>query len=184
MLLQSVSVSGVLSDVIPVYPLLGKQHMHYCTGQSAVSARAQHQVQIRLLCCTSSVGVYDYQPCIIVSASFGDVVHNIDLRVHRISAPDYHQIRLTHQANITAPLGSRTGNPTGIGECRAERRMLPRCTVRMTEAIKAVALHQPHGAGVVKRPNGLWPRHLSNTVKSLSDQINGVGQGHRFKGCQ
>src|SRR5690606_4313210 len=75
-------------------------------------------------------------------------------RLRRVGAADYGEIGFRHFTRIGAIERARPREPAGPGEGGADRGILPRIFLRMTEAVDAVALHKSHRSGVIIGPDG------------------------------
>jgi hypothetical protein len=81
------------------------------------------------------------------------VRHHIDLGIHRIGAPDHDQIGDAHLARIDAGDLAGAGGKPHPRDGRADGGVDARIFLHMGETVDAEAHHQPHGAGVVVRPD-------------------------------
>ncbi len=129
--------------------------MHHGAGEGGDCAGAERQVPIRHLRGASAVGVDHDQPGAAGFAGTGDMGHHIDLRRHRIAAPDDDQIGFRHLPRIGPPEDAGAGKPAGGGDGGADRIQLARIAECMAEAPDAAALHQAHGAGEIIGPDAL-----------------------------
>ncbi len=97
------------------------------------------------------------------------VGHDVDLGVDRIAAPDHDQVgMLIDLAHVGAALGADARDPPGVGERDADGREIARILHRVAQPVDAVALHQPHRAGVV-----VGPHRLAAVLARLGDELLG-----------
>ena len=146
-------IVGVPRHVCAVGIALGEQHMHDGAGERAVGAGQRRQVQIGDRGGAGAVRVNDHELGAAPMPRLGDVLHHVDLGRNRVAAPDHHEVCLGDFAPVDAAHRSDPGEPAGIGQRVADRRVLPRIAQHMPETLNAVALHPAHRAGVEMRPH-------------------------------
>src|SRR5262249_20154345 len=144
-----------LPHVVPVGVALLEQDMHDADRQRAVGAGTHGEMDVGLLGRSGAVGIDHDQLGATLLGAHG-VGHDVDLGVHRVAAPDHHQVRvLVDLAHVGAALDAGAGDPAGVGEHDANGREPARILHLMAQPVDAVALHQTHGAGVVVGPDRL-----------------------------
>ena len=150
---EFVGAIGVAAQIVAVGKAFGKQDMHHRASECAVRAGAYCQMQVSLLGGTGAVGVNDDE---FGAAFFGGhrVLHDIDLGINRIAAPNDDQIgMLGGLAQVDTALATNTGDPAAVGEFNANRGMPARIAHCMTQSLYAIPLHQTHGASIKIRPD-------------------------------
>jgi hypothetical protein len=110
-----------------------------------------------------------------------DMGHHIDLGRGRVAAPDDDQVGFRDLAPVDAAFGPDAGEPARVGERIADRQILARITHRVAQPVDAVALHQPHRAGVVIGPHALGAVALSGAGQRLGDLVECLVPGDRPK---
>ena len=179
---QLVGAIGVAAQVVPVGEALREQHVHHAAGERAVGARPQRQMQVGLLGGAGAVRVHHHQLGAALLRRHR-VLHHVDLGVDRIAAPDHHQVgMLGGLAQVDAALGADAGDPAGVGQRHADGREPARVLHRMAQPLDAVALHQPHGAGVEVRPHRLACRGAPRCAMNASaTRSSASSQAMRFE---
>ena len=113
-----------------------------------------------------------------------DMGHHIDLGRDRVAAPDDDQVGFGHLASVDPALGADPGAPAGVGERIADRQIFARIAHRVAQPVDAVALHQPHRAGIVIGPHGLGAIALGRTGQRLGDLVERIVPGDRLEGIE
>jgi hypothetical protein len=108
--------------------------------------------------------------------------HHIDLGRDRVAAPHDDQVGAGDLARVDAALRANPGEPACIGQEIADRQQLARITHRMAQPVDAVALHPPHRAGVVIRPDRLRAVALRRLGEALGDLVERVVPRDRGEG--
>ena len=114
-------------------------------------------------------------------ARLRDMGHRIDLGRDRVTAPYDDQVGFGHFAPVAATLEPASGMPAGIGQCAADRRMLPRIVHRVAQPLQPVVLHQSHRAAVEMRPHRLGPVALRRPRQLLGDFVERDVPGDRHE---
>ena len=172
---QLVRRIGVAAQVVPVGIAFLEQDMHDGHGQRAVGAGTHREMDVGLLGRAGAVGIDHDQLGAALLGAHG-VGHDVDLGVHRVAAPDHHQLgMLVDLAHVGAALGADAGDPAGVRQRHADGREPARVLHRMAQPVDAVALHQPHRAGVVVRPHRLAAVLARLGDELLGDDVERVG---------
>jgi hypothetical protein len=100
--------------------------------------------------------------------------HHIDLGVHRIGAPNRHQVGLRHLARIGAGEFSRAGDESGPGRVDADGREEAGIFLGMAQAVDAVTHQVAHRAGIIIRPHRFGAVLLFGADELLGDEIKRV----------
>ncbi len=108
--------------------------------------------------------------------------HHIDLGRDRVAAPDHDQIGFRDLAPVDAAPRADPGNPAGVGQHAADRQILARIAHRVAQPVDAVALHQPHRAGIVIGPHRLRAVALRGAAQPLGDLVERVVPRNRREG--
>ena len=144
---------GIVVEIVPIGVAVAEQAVHDGARQRAVGAGLYQHRQVGLLHCAVHVDI----DCSDLGAAFlaraDRVGHHIDLGVHRIGAPDHHQIGFRHFARIDAGDAPYSGGKTGIGGIDADGRMKAGIFLDVAQPMDAVAHDEAHGAGVVVGPH-------------------------------
>ena len=121
---QFVRRVGVAAKVIPVGIALLEEDMHDAHRQCAVGARPHGEVHVGLLGGARAVRI-DHDKLRPALLGLHGVGHDVDLGVHRVAAPDHHQIgMLVDLAHVGTALGADTGDPAGIRQRYANSRKI------------------------------------------------------------
>ena len=155
---QPLRIVGVFFEIGAVGHAVAEQHMHDRAGQRAVGAGLQHQAHVGLLHGRVVVDVDDDDLGAALLARADGVGHHVDLRDHRIGAPDHHAVGLRHLARVGAAQRAGAHHPAGPGEIGADRAEEAGIFLGVAQPLDAVALHQPHRAGVEIGPDRLASR--------------------------
>ncbi len=110
--------------------------------------------------------------------------HDVDLGRDRVAAPHHDQVRFGDLAPVDPALDPDPGEPAGIGERVADRQILARPPHRMAQPVDAVALHDPHRAGVVIGPHRLRAVAAGGLGQPLGDLVECGVPGNRREGGQ
>ena len=148
--------------------------MHHGAGERAVGAGAHQHRQVGLLHGAVHVDVDGDDLGAALLARARRVGHHVDLGVHRIGAPDHHQVGLRHLARIGAGDAAGAGGKAGIGRVDADRGMEAGIFLGVAQPVDAVAHDEAHGAGVVIRPHRLRAVALLGLDEFLGDEIERV----------
>ncbi len=170
---------GVFVEIIPVRLAVAEQAMHHRAGERAVGAGLHQHRQIGLLHGAVHIDVDRGDLGAALFARAHGVRHHVDLGVHRIGAPDHHQIGFRHFARIDAGDAPDAGGKAGIGRIDADGGMEAGIFLGVAQPVDAVAHHQTHGAGIIIRPHRLGAVPLLGLQKLLGDQIERVVPGNR-----
>ncbi|ESZ36215.1 hypothetical protein X733_05615 [Mesorhizobium sp. L2C067A000] len=168
---QPLRIVGVSFEIGAVGHAFPEQHMHDRAGQRAIGAGLQHQAHIGLLHRRVLVDIDDDDPGATLLPRLDGVGHDIDLRDHGIGAPDHHAVGLRHLARIGTAQGARSHHPAGPGQIGADRAEEAGVFFRMAQPVDAVALHQPHRAGIEIRPDGLGAVFFFGRDEFLGDDV-------------
>jgi hypothetical protein len=107
--------------------------------------------------------------------------HHIDLRMHRIRAPDHHAIGNRHLARIGTCELAGTGHVAGPAHGRADGGILAGILFDVAQTIDAVAHHEAHGAGIVIGPDGLGAETLFDFEELASDNVERLVPGNALE---
>ena len=111
---------GVFFKIIPIGLAVTEQAMHHRAGKRAIGPGLDQHRQIGLLHRAIHVDVDRHDLGAALFARAHGVGHHIDLGVHRIGAPDHHQIGFRHFARIDARDAADPGGKAGIGGIDAD----------------------------------------------------------------
>ncbi len=168
---EFIGAIGVAAQVVPVGHAFGEQHVHHRAGERAVGARSHRQMQIGLLGGAGAIWVDHHQLGAPLLGGHG-VLHHVDLGVHRIAAPDHDQFGVLGRfQQIDAALAAHACDPASIRQRHADGREPARILHHVAQPVDAVALYQPHGAGVVIRPHRFGAVTRGRVRESLGDAI-------------
>ena len=103
------------------------------------------------------------------------VGHDVDLRRHRIRAPDDDAVRLRHLARIRTDQPAGAGKVTRPGEVGADRIELPGIAPGVAQAVDQIALHETHRARVEIGPDGL----AAVALLGLHERLGNRRRAHR-----
>ena len=145
--------------------------MHDAAGEGAVGARPQQDLDVGLL---HGVIIVDVDRRDLGAAVFPGahrMRHHIDLGVHGIGAPDHDQVGDAHLARIDACDLAGADGKTDAGDIGADSRVEAGIFLHMRQAVDAVAHHQPHGAGVVIRPNRFSSELALGGIEATGDLV-------------
>ncbi len=173
---------GVAGEIFAIGESLGEQHMHDAAGEGAVGAGARHEMNVSLLGRAGAIRIHHHQLRTALALGLRDVVHDVDLGVDRIGAPHDDEIALGHLPRIDPALGAGAGDPAGVHQRDAECGVLARIALHVTQPFDAVALHEPHGAGVEVGPYGLTAVALLRLQEFLGHLVERVVPGKRLEG--
>ncbi len=148
---------GVAGHVVAVGEAVAQQDVHDGHGQGAVGAGAQDQAHIGLRHGGGFVDVDDNDLGAPFLAGAHGMGHHIDLGVHRIGAPDDDAVALAHFLRADARKIAGAGDVAGPGGADADGFVLAGIALGSAQAVDAVALHVPHGAGIEIGPDGFGP---------------------------
>ncbi len=174
MVLELARRIGVTLEIIPVGLAVAEQAMHHRAGQRTVGAGPDQHRQVGLLHGRVHVDVDDDDLGAAFLAGPRRVRHHIDLGVHRIGAPDRHQVGLRHLARIGAGELAGAGDKTGPRRIHADGGEEAGIFLGVAQPVDAVALHEPHGAGVIIRPHRFGAVLRFGADELLGDQIERV----------
>ena len=129
--------------------------MHHRAGKRPVRPGLQDQRDIRLLHRLVAIDIDDsnLRPTLLPRPD--RVGHDVDLRRDRIGPPDHDEIGFRHLARIGPGEAAGAGDIAGPRRVGADRVELAGVLLGVAQPMDAVALHQPHGAGVEIRPHRL-----------------------------
>ena len=173
---------GEFRQIVPVGVAVAEQDMHDGAGERPVGAGPHGEVHVRLFGRAGAVGVDHDQLRAAAAARPGDVGHHVDLGVHRVAAPHDDQVGILHLARIDAVFDADPGEPAGVGQRVAEGRVLARPAHGVAQPVDAVALHQPHGAGVEIGPDRLAAPFLGGRLQPVSDLVERLVPADRREG--
>ena len=165
---------GVLVEIGPVGEAVAEQAMHHRAGERGVGAGLHQHRQVGLLHRAVHVDVDGRDLRAALLAGAARVGHHVDLRVHRVGAPDHDQVRLRHLARIDAGDLAAAGREARIGRVDADRRVIAGILLHVAQAVHAVAHHEAHRAGVIVRPHALGAVAPLGRVELLGDEIERV----------
>ena len=148
--------------------------MHHRASERAVGAGPDQHRQVGLLHGAVHVNVDDDDLGAAFLAGARGVRHHVDLGVHRIGAPDHHQIGFRHFARIGAGEFSGAGDESGPGRIDADGGEEARILFGVAQAVDAVAHQVAHGAGVIIGPHRFGAVRLLGADKLLGDKIERV----------
>ena len=169
-------IVGIARQVVAVGVAFLEQHVHDGAGQRAVGAGQRRKVQVGDLGRAGAVGIDDDEFGAALLPRGSDMRHHVDLGRDRVAAPYHDQVGFRDLAAIDAAPGADPGEPAHVGQDIADRRMLPRIAHRMTQPVDAVALHPPHRAGVVVRPDGFAPYRCAARVSRSATSSSAASQ--------
>ena len=104
-------------------------------------------------------------------ARLDGVGHDIDLGDHGIGAPDHHAVGFRHLARIGPAQRARPHHPAGPGQIGADRTEEAGVLLGVAQPVDAVALHQPHRAGIVIGPDRLRAVFLLGRDELFGDEV-------------
>ena len=165
---------GVALEIFPIRLVVAKQAMHHRAGERAVGAGPDQHRQVGLPHGAVHVDVDGDDLGAALFAGARRVRHHVDLGVHRIGAPDHHQIGLRHFARIGAGKLAGAGDEAGPGRIDADGREEAGIFFGMPQPMDAVAHDVAHGAGIVVRPDRLRAVGLLGAQELLGDEIERV----------
>ena len=174
MRLQPGRVVGVSGEVVAIRRPIAKGDVHQRAGERGVGAGLQLQRQIRLLHGRVVVDVDDHDPGAAFLAGADRVRHHVDLRRHRIGAPDDDTVRQRHLARIDTHQFAGPGDEAGPGGVGADGIELVGIALGVAQPMDAVALHEAHRAGVKVRPDGLGAVKSFGLEEFLGNEIQRV----------
>ena len=170
---------GVAVEIIPIRLAVAEQAMHHRAGERAVGAGPDQHRQIGLLHGGVHIDVDHDELGGPLLAGARRVRHHVDLGVHRIGAPDHHQIGLRHLARIGAGELAGAGDEAGPGRIDADGGEEAGIFLGVAQAVDAVAHHEAHGAGVIVGPDRLGAVRLLGADELSGDDIERVIPGDR-----
>ncbi len=169
---------GVALHIGAIGKTLAEQHMHDAAGKGAVGARPQQDLDVGLLHGVVVVDVDRRDPGAAFFPRAHRMRHHIDLGVHGIGAPDHDQVGDAHLARIDAGDLAGADGKTDAGDVGADGRVEAGIFLHMRKAVDAVAHHQPHGAGIVIRPNRFSPELALGRVEPIGDLVERLVPGN------
>ena len=174
MLLELARRIGVTVEIGAIGLVVAKQAMHHRAGERSVGAGPHQHGEIRLLHGGVHIDVDRDDLGAALLAGADRVGHDVDLGVDRVGAPDHDQIGPGHLARIRAGDLAGAGRKARIGGVHADGRMEAGIFLGVAQPVDAVAHHQPHGAGVVIRPDRLRAVTRFGRQQPLGDQVERV----------
>ena len=146
---------GELGEILAVRQAVAQQHVHDGAGQRPIAARTNEKRQVCLLHRGVAVDVDDDQFGAAFLTGPHRMGHDVDLRHHRVGAPDDDTIALGHLFGIDPSDHPRTGDVARPRRSGADGVILQRIAPAIAQPVDAVALHVAHGPGIEIGPNGL-----------------------------
>ncbi len=171
MRLQRLRAVGPGRHVGAVGPAVAEGDVHERAGERAVGPGPQRHVHVGHRSGAAAIGIDHNQLRAALFARARHVRHHVDLGCHRVAAPDDDQIGFRHLARIGAAIAADAGEPPGLADRGADRQVLARIAHDMAKPVDAVALHQPHRAGVVERPDRLGAVPRRRLAQRLGDAV-------------
>ena len=175
-------IVGEARKVVAVGKPFLEQDMHDRTSERRVGAGQWREVLVGDLGRGGAVGVDNDELGAPFFPRGCDMGHDIDLGRNRVATPTHDQIGFCDLAPVDAALGSNPGEPAGVRQRAANRRMLPRIAHRVAQAVDAVALHTAHRPAVVMRPYRFGAVALCGDRQLFGDFVERVFPGDRHKG--
>ena len=170
---EPLRVVGVFFQIGPVGEAVAEQHVHDAAGERGVGAGAHDEAEIGLLHCGVLVDVDDDDLRAAFLAGAGGVGHHVDLRHHRVGAPDDDAVGLGDLARIGSGKAAGAHDVAGPGEIGANRVEEAGIVLGVAQPVDGIALHQPHGAGVVVGPDGFGAVPGLGRDQLFRDQVEG-----------
>ena len=150
---------------------VAEEHVHDRAGERPVGAGPHDQGHVGLLHGGVHVDVDGDDLGAALLARAQRVRHDVDLRVHRVGAPDHDAIGRRHLARIGTSELAGAGDVASPGDVGADGRELPRIALDVAQPVDAVAHDEAHGAGVVVWPDALRAAAPFRLEKALGDEI-------------
>src|SRR5437588_6736644 len=152
--------------------------MHDAAGEGAIGARPEQYLDIGLLHGVVVVDVdrRDFGAALLAGAR--GMRHHVDLRVHRIGAPDHDEVGDAHLAWIDAGNLAGADRKPDPGNVGANRGVEAGIFLYMRKAIDAVAHHEAHGAGVIVGPDRLSAEFAFGRVEAIAYFVQGLVPGN------
>ena len=162
---------GVALHIVPIRMAVAKQHMHHCTGQSAVRAGTETEMHISLARRGVEIGIDNDDFGAARFACLNGMAHDVHLRRRRVGAPNDDQVRFRHFARIDALQLAGAGLETEPRHIDADGGVELGITLGVAQAVDAVAHQKAHGAGKIIRPHRLGTKALFGFKKGFGHFI-------------
>ena len=172
----------IFTHIVPIGVTVAEEHVDHRRRQCAVRAGPRHQVNIGCLRGRCAVRIDHHQLSAALLSCARNMGHDVDLGMDGIAAPDDDQVALRHLAPVDAILHPDPRQPAGIGDCVADRAVLPGIAERVAEPVETVALQQPHRAGVMIGKYGLAPVTRRRSLESACNDVERVFPSNRLEG--
>ena len=148
--------------------------MHDGASKCGIRARPHHQPEIGLFHRRIVVDVDDDDLRPALLAGLDRMGHDIDLGDDRIGAPDDDTVRHRHLARIRPAQRAGAHHVAGPGHVDADRVEEAGIFLHMPQPLDAVALHQPHRAGVEIGPDRLAAMRRFRLEEGFGDLVQRV----------
>lgn len=170
---ESRGIVGEFSHVGAVRMTVAEGDVHDGAGERRVGAGLQDQPHIGLLDRRIVVDVDDDDLGAALLSRLDRVGHDVDLRRHRIGAPDHHAIGLGHLPWVRSAQGTGRHGVAGPGHVGADRPEEAGITLGVAQPLDGVALHLPHGPGIEIGPDRLRAVSLFGLDELVGDLVEG-----------
>src|SRR5947199_408684 len=167
-------------DVVAVEVTLRDQDVHHGERQRRVGARADHEVEVRLLGGRRAIRIDDDDEG-AAGARLLDERHHVDRRVGRIHAPEDDQVRTHHLLRVVAGDGAQGGAPARVRGVDADRAVQAARTERVEEGVARVVLDLAHRPRVRERQDRLGADGAEDLVPAPSDLVDRLVPGDRHE---
>ncbi len=144
----------VAGNVVVIEQVVGNQHLHHRQCERTVRSRPRRQMHVALRRGFRAARIDAHQ---LRSAPlrFLQVTPAVQVRHHRVAAPDQDQLRIDHRLGVGTDGRADRRFPAQRAGRGADRAVEERCAQAMEEApVQALALHQAHGAGIAVGQDG------------------------------
>ena len=135
--------------IVAIGIAVAERDMHHRAGQRRVGAGPQRQMHVGHRRGAGAVRIDHHQLRAALLPRARDMRHHVDLGGHRVAAPHHDQVGARHLARVRPDEAADAGHPASLADRRADRLGLARIAHDVAQPVDAVALHQPHRAGVV-----------------------------------
>ena len=147
----------VFLEISAIGMTIAEQHVHDGAGERAIGARANDHLHIGLLHRARLIDIDTGDPGAALFPRESGVGHHIDLRIHRVGAPDDDQIGFLHLARIGSGHPAAARDIAGPRQGDTESVIQAGIVLGMAQAIDAISHNEAHGAGIVIGPNRKRP---------------------------
>src|SRR5438094_928143 len=167
-------------DVVAVEVTLRDQDVHHGERQRRVGARADHEVEVRLLGGRRAIRIDDDDEG-AAGTRLLDERHHVDRRVGRVHAPEDDQVRTHHLLRVVAGDGAQGGAPARVRGVDADRAVQAARTERVEEGVARVVLDLAHRPRVRERQDRLGADGAEDLVPAPSDLVDRLVPGDRHE---